>query len=363
MEMEEAGQIPTQNAQWYNKAHSYRKCTQRRNNRELSVPKYNRGMLIIDGAYFEQGTAKYLNDKYGISLFDSNSPELLIQNFIETIEEWLQISWIERHYINALFDESKKHKQLLDGQYAMIKALEEKCMFQIDWREFKKMSVYWTNRHWHNSYQPINRLVQAEVDVAIATKALSMAFQDKYDVLVVITGDRDFKDWFISVTTETNKFVQVIGFENTIWHEYYDTFNGIEVINAELLWDRAIGKLIMSQPITYSHRSEYSEECKNNYPSKQNNWKFNKNKRRNLSENNRTTSFNFNPKSKKIKRGYKYRNSKIKSINLLNLKSNWMKSIKLIILSIFLISSYQFKSKNKNRMEYAIKIYTKEKLR
>ena len=90
MEMEEKGQCPTQNAQWYNKAHSYRKCTQRRNRRDLSVPKYSRGMLIIDGAYFEQGTAKYLYDKYGISLFNSNSPESLIQYFVETIEEWLQ---------------------------------------------------------------------------------------------------------------------------------------------------------------------------------------------------------------------------------------------------------------------------------
>ena len=212
MEMEEAGQIPTQNAQWYSKAHSYRKCTQRRNNRELSVPKYNRGMLIIDGAYFEQGTAKYLNEKYGISLFESHSPEVLIQNFIETIEEWLQINWSERHYINALFEEGKKHQQLLESQHAMIKALVENWKFQIDWKEFKTMSVYCPNRRCHNSYQPINRLVQAEVDVAIATKVLSMAFQDKYDVLVAITGDRDFKDWFLSVISETNKFVQVIGF-------------------------------------------------------------------------------------------------------------------------------------------------------
>lgn len=277
-------------------------------------------MLIIDGAYFEQGTAKYLYDKYGISLFDSNSPESLIQYFVETIEEWLQIKWIQRHYINALFDERGKHRQIFDSQCAMIKALEEKCMFEIDWREFKTMSVYCTNRRCHNSYQPINRLVQAEVDVAIATKALSMAFQDKYDVLVAITGDRDFKDWFLSVTTETNKYVQVIGFENTIWHEYYDTFNGIEVISAEVIWDRAIGKLVMSQPISYSQAYEYSEISNTEYCSR----KFNRNsskKRRNLSENNRAKSFNFKAKSRKFKKAYRYNETKLKSVNLFNSNS------------------------------------------
>jgi hypothetical protein len=48
-------------------------------------------MLIIDGAYFEQGTTKYMLNKFGINLFDTTSPDALVQNFVDTIEEWLNV--------------------------------------------------------------------------------------------------------------------------------------------------------------------------------------------------------------------------------------------------------------------------------
>ena len=72
--------------------------------------------------------------------------------------------------------------------------------------------------------------MQAEVDVAIATKSLSMAAKDEYDVLIVITGDRDFKDCFTSISSEFGKSVKILGFEGTTWFEYYDHFYGIEVV-------------------------------------------------------------------------------------------------------------------------------------
>mmetsp|Transcript_3579 Transcript_3579/g.4378 ORF Transcript_3579/g.4378 Transcript_3579/m.4378 type:complete len:90 (+) Transcript_3579:8-277(+) len=88
--MEETYQTPAQNTQWYNKAHSYRKRVQRRNFGAAASNK-TRAFLIIDGAYFEQGTASYLNENFGINLFDTIQPEVLVENFVNALEENLQV--------------------------------------------------------------------------------------------------------------------------------------------------------------------------------------------------------------------------------------------------------------------------------
>lgn len=124
--MEDYYQFQAQNHQWYNKAQSYRRRAHRQGKRWGTAPRVGRAMLIIDGAYFEQGTAKYMVDKFGINLFDTNAPELLIENFVKTIEEWLNVNCIHRYFITALLDENPAHKALLLNQYAMIEALETK---------------------------------------------------------------------------------------------------------------------------------------------------------------------------------------------------------------------------------------------
>ena len=191
--MEEHYQFPNRGYQRVKKQMVSRKVTQCKQTRYNNAPKGTRAMLIIDGAYFQQGTEKYLNDKFGVNLYDTSSPDILMVNFIETIEEWLNVNCIERYYITSLFDEGSS-KSILDSQNAFIDTLKRDCKFEIDCREFKNMSVYCTNKQCSNSHKPIKRKVQAEVDVAIATKVLSMAFQDEYDILIAVTGDRDFKD-------------------------------------------------------------------------------------------------------------------------------------------------------------------------
>jgi len=111
------------------------------------------------------------------------------------------------------------------------------------------MSVFCPNKGCRHSHFPINRKVQAEVDVAIATKSLSMAAKDEYDILIVITGDRDFKDCFSSVSSDFGKYVNIVGFANSMWYEYYDQFYGIEVISAEKIWNKAIGKTLFNKSI------------------------------------------------------------------------------------------------------------------
>lgn len=126
------------------------------------------------------------------------------------------------------------------------------------------MSVYCPNKGCKHSHFPINRKVQAEVDVAIATKALSMAAKNAYEVLVIVTGDRDFKDCFTEIVNEFNKYVTIIGFSNSTWSGYYDKFDGIEVISAEQVWEKAILKSLFVKPM--SVESKYCMRGKSPVP-------------------------------------------------------------------------------------------------
>lgn len=129
-------QSPAQNYQWYNKARSYRK----RKYRSPTPPVATRALLMIDGAYFEQGSFKYFTEKQEFdsntsaypsspftgNLFDTNNPEILISSFVNSIEEMMNVSFTNRHFYTALFDESESNSAIVQKQKAMIEILEEK---------------------------------------------------------------------------------------------------------------------------------------------------------------------------------------------------------------------------------------------
>lgn len=323
--MESYYQYPSQNRYWHNTGRSHhRKVTQKKTRKCATMPQLLRAMLIIDGAYFEQGTTKYMLNKFGINLFDTTSPDALAQNFVDTIEEWLNVQWIHRHFITALFDENSAQQTLRDYQNAMIDTLEKEWMFQIDCREFKNMQVYCTNRQCTNSVRPINRKVQAEVDVAIATKVLSMAFKDEYDILIAITGDRDFKDWFATVVADAGKPVKIWGFAESIYQEYYDTRYGWEVLQAETVWDRAIGKSLTLN--VDHHQRNKSGNFRLSEDTKTQDLAFNASSKRNASQSS-ARSYNpyvqsFKPKARKNNKKNNRRNkmyyANVRTINVSN---------------------------------------------
>jgi len=97
-----------------------------------------------------------------------------------------------------------------------------------------------------------------------------MAFKDEFDMLIAITGDRDFKDCFYAVATEANKPVKVCGFDGSLWQGYYEPDSGCEVLAAEYFWDRAIGKSLKISPKIQEKMPESSKniELSSQYPSK-----------------------------------------------------------------------------------------------
>lgn len=181
------------------------------------------------------------------------------------------------------------------------------------------MPVYCPNKRCNNSQRPINRRVQAEVDVAIATKVLKMAFLDEYDMLIAITGDRDFKDCFLTIANESMKQVKICGFEDSIWQEYYDTRYGWEVYPAEYIWDRAIGKSLV-HGLSKFQVVEHIPEVNIEQPRQSYNMKRNKAKKvRNAAHSNaRSENGYYNPKNSrtKNKRKGKYASHKYARLDL-----------------------------------------------
>lgn len=211
-------------------------------------------MIVIDGAYFEQSTSAFLAKEFSIDLFTCDSPTDLVCSFIASVEDYTGWALDTRVYVSSLFERDMGSQKVRDDQLAMVDILSQDCKFKMDLREFKNMSVYCPNKRCSNSWSPIQRKVQAEVDVAIASTILAKAFKGEFDELIVVTGDRDFKDWFERVIEDAHKPVKIIGFKHSVWKGYTGLHPDLEVLAGEAIWKMAIGKCLASQSGFFSTR-------------------------------------------------------------------------------------------------------------
>mmetsp|Transcript_11624 Transcript_11624/g.13144 ORF Transcript_11624/g.13144 Transcript_11624/m.13144 type:complete len:300 (-) Transcript_11624:27-926(-) len=76
-------------------------------------------------------------------------------------------------------------------------------------------------------------------------EALAGAFNNDFDTLIIITGDRDFLGCFQKITNEHGKTVKICGFDKSLWKEYHNQGYGIEVLRLEDIWNTAIGKYLI----------------------------------------------------------------------------------------------------------------------
>ena len=145
--MEYNSYYPVQNNQWYNNSQTYRKSAYRKARRFTHSPQYPRALLIIDGAYFEQGTISFFKNQFSIDLFSCDSPSTLISSFISMIEEYTDCVCDQRYFVSALFDENMGTKKIRENQQELVDVLQNDCQFNIDIREFKQMKVYCPNKN------------------------------------------------------------------------------------------------------------------------------------------------------------------------------------------------------------------------
>ena len=169
--------------------------------------KTKKAALLIDGAYFEIGVNLYKR-KFNSIVWSPQAIEMLLQKiqFIAGVE------FTSRKFITAETDESnsKPHKKLLHHSL-------KQNQISVDIRDFKKKEELCP--YCKKTYE---RCVQAEVDVAIAVSICEEIFyktKNPVDTIVLIAGDRDFKDALKDAIEKKQVEVILIGFYNTMSFE------------------------------------------------------------------------------------------------------------------------------------------------
>lgn len=151
----------------------------------------DRLLLIIDGGYFQKG-----QQEHGMDL-DIESLLAFVQRLTGSAIE-------HAYYYDSAPHDTAFHRAL------------RRLQIRVESRPLKTLPVRCPNARCAYSRQPIERTVQAGVDVAIATKILTMACEDQYDTLVLLAGDGDFADAVQYVKERRRKRVVVCGFSNSI---------------------------------------------------------------------------------------------------------------------------------------------------
>lgn len=126
--------------------------------------------------------------------------------------------------------------------------------------------------------------------------------------------------------------MKVCGFYDSVWQGYYDPSSGIEVIEAEALWNRSIGKALLFKP---SEPSKKKDEISDNnseqnvfssFKKRPNSQK--RNNGRNVSQGNKKANSSFrkqkqnNKKNKKSQNKAENRKSRLSKFELSNVSED-----------------------------------------
>eukprot|EP00357_Protocruzia_adherens_P018647 CAMPEP_0114982122 /NCGR_PEP_ID=MMETSP0216-20121206/5920_1 /TAXON_ID=223996 /ORGANISM="Protocruzia adherens, Strain Boccale" /LENGTH=422 /DNA_ID=CAMNT_0002343861 /DNA_START=294 /DNA_END=1562 /DNA_ORIENTATION=- len=156
-----------------------------------------RNLMIIDGSYFR------IN-----SLRKPSLPvnEQAMKNFFNEIERKLNLVLDDVFY----FDASRGGTQSsFERHYTSVL---QACNVQLVLKNYKSMSMKCPNC----SHQ-FSRRVQAEVDVAIASKIVYDHCKERFDNLILIAGDGDFKEALDKVRNDdSNKRVYILAWRRSI---------------------------------------------------------------------------------------------------------------------------------------------------
>jgi len=170
--------------------------------------KTKKAALLIDGAYFEIGVNLYKRRSNNNLIWSPQAVEMLLQK----LQFICGVEFVSRKFITAETEEtnSKPHKKMLHHSL-------KQNQISVDIRDFKKKEELCP--FCKRTYE---RNVQAEVDVAIAVSICEEIFyktKNPVDTIVLIAGDRDFKDALKSCIEKKQVDVILIGFYNTMSFE------------------------------------------------------------------------------------------------------------------------------------------------
>jgi uncharacterized LabA/DUF88 family protein len=172
--------------------------------------------LLIDGAYFEEGCDKIIKKAKNPTIWNNERIDLLLKK----LSCICGVEFVSRKFVTAENEESRLSK--LSFHYCL-----KYNQVAVDIRDFKKKKE--TCPHCKKQYE---RSVQAEVAVAIAVNICEEVFyksKNPVDTIVLLTGERDFKDAIRSAIEKKAVEVILVGFKNSI-HEELKAISGVVVV-------------------------------------------------------------------------------------------------------------------------------------
>ncbi len=154
-----------------------------------------KSILVVDGAYLFRGAKAF-------GRFDYLKLKTLL-------EAELQTSFAELYYLNAVPDASSGG---LDAFHSWMKSAPPRGpKFRVQLYDLKQLSC-----RCPSCAHDFDRTVQKGVDVGIATLALKLAMQGRYDRFVLCAGDGDFEDAIRYIHDECGKEFVLVGFGSSL---------------------------------------------------------------------------------------------------------------------------------------------------
>lgn len=161
----------------------------------LPTPSYRRVMYFIDGEYLKR-SFQDLNNSVNIDY--KNLPYLLNNKFF--VSSSIQGEIVRVYYYDAQCEPGEED---YEDQLEFFNKLDN-----VNYYETRRASLV---RKGKNK----GRREQKGVDVLISVDMMSKAYEDHYDIAIVIMGDRDFLPLIKSVKNLTGKRVFGVVFEGT----------------------------------------------------------------------------------------------------------------------------------------------------
>jgi len=170
-----------------------------------ATPSYRRVMYFIDGEYLK---CSFLELDKSVNIDYKGLPFKLIDKFFRT--GGIQGEIIRVYYYDA---QCEPEEEDYHDQLEFFNRLDD-----IDFYETRRASLV---RKGKNK----GRREQKGVDVLISVDMMSKAYEDHYDIAIVIMGDRDFLPLIKSIKNLTGKRVFGVVFEGSYSQELARAFD------------------------------------------------------------------------------------------------------------------------------------------
>jgi len=181
-----------------------------------ATPSYRRVMFFIDGEYLKQSFQE-LNDSVNIDY--KNLPFKLNNKFFGR-GRGIQGEIVRVYYYDAQCEPEEKD---YDEQIEFFNKIDN-----VDYYETRRASLV-------RKGKKKGRREQKGVDVLIAVDMISKAYEDHYDIAIVIMGDRDFLPLIKSIKNLTGKRVFGVVFEGHYSSELALTFDKHWIVDASTI--------------------------------------------------------------------------------------------------------------------------------